>query len=436
MEPSEDDGSDEACYKAVLESRQRAKDAHAKLMAFDMRPPTAAAPEAPAKATAVKSKPRPPPPVSDRAPTSETSESSESEMADEMLQEMMQRRMAQDPAGDDAADAGAGGGRANDEPGDAAGDDEAEASAAGGPAEGEVQEDAAEASAGGGLVKNEAAEDSAGAEQENAGDAADAEEAEGVAAGGGEEDVGGGCSDDWAADQDAKPENSELPDHLVGVGDVELPSQSAAAGSSGDNESNAAEEPPEKKPKYILDAPWRSSKIPVPPPRARTSHADAAYLPSSYGYWEDWNSPESLAEEQELAKQHMMPAANRGPDPSKHCGKWKGMVWDDVKSRWSHLSRADLPEPYKEWIRGGHWTEEADLVREAQLAAEFMVPFSLRGPPGPDDGGPFVWRGMHYRPKAGKWMQRGGQPDKQEAHRQRFFESKGKSSGKGSKHGK
>ena len=150
----------------------------------------------------------------------------------------------------------------------------------------------------------------------------------------------------------------------------------------------------------------------------------------NYGYWADWDSPQALAEEAAMAKEYMVHASLRGPHPDVHpTGRWRGMRYDRGTGRWTHKHRHELPEEYKAWVRSGYWTDPDALSLESELAAKFMVPWGLRGPPGPDDGGPLLWRDMSYRPKQGKWMSRGGDPTKQAAQRGRYFVGKGKSNG-------
>ena len=43
------------------------------------------------------------------------------------------------------------------------------------------------------------------------------------------------------------------------------------------------------------------------------------------------------------------------------------------------------------------------------LAKRYRIPWQLRGPSnGPEVGKPLLWRNMEWRPKAKKWMARGG----------------------------
>jgi hypothetical protein len=54
------------------------------------------------------------------------------------------------------------------------------------------------------------------------------------------------------------------------------------------------------------------------------------------------------------------------------------------------------------------WTDPVVLATESQVAYDLQVPWQERGPPGPNDGGPMLWRNQKYREQSGKWSTRGG----------------------------
>ena len=54
------------------------------------------------------------------------------------------------------------------------------------------------------------------------------------------------------------------------------------------------------------------------------------------------------------------------------------------------------------------WQEVQDLADEAEMARDNQVPWKLRGPPPPVEGGPSEWRGQAYRPGSERWANRGG----------------------------
>jgi hypothetical protein len=54
------------------------------------------------------------------------------------------------------------------------------------------------------------------------------------------------------------------------------------------------------------------------------------------------------------------------------------------------------------------WTDPIVLATESQVAYDLQVPWQERGPPGPNDGGPMLWRNQKYREQSGKWSTRGG----------------------------
>jgi hypothetical protein len=54
------------------------------------------------------------------------------------------------------------------------------------------------------------------------------------------------------------------------------------------------------------------------------------------------------------------------------------------------------------------WNNPAVLATERQVAFDLNVPWQQRGPPGPHEGGPVLWRNQKYREQSGKWSTRGG----------------------------
>ena len=129
-------------------------------------------------------------------------------------------------------------------------------------------------------------------------------------------------------------------------------------------------------------------------------HAQAWRLPRGY-IWSDWNTPEALAEEAELAELHCIGDHFRGPVPPHEGGPetWRSMPWDYEHGYWRHRHRESLPAEYafEDW-----WDEES-LKQESLLARWFMIPWDLRGPPtGPAPNKSRTWRGRVWR--CGRWM--------------------------------
>ena len=128
--------------------------------------------------------------------------------------------------------------------------------------------------------------------------------------------------------------------------------------------------------------------------------APAWRLPRGY-IWSDWNTPEALAEEADLAELHCIPNHFRGPVPPQQGGPevWRSMPWDHVHGYWRHRCRETLPAEYafEDW-----WDEES-LKQESHLAKWYMIPWVLRGPPtGPAPNKSRTWRGRVWR--RGRWM--------------------------------
>lgn len=147
-----------------------------------------------------------------------------------------------------------------------------------------------------------------------------------------------------------------------------------------------------------------------PPPWRRNALAPASVLPEGYGYWEDWDDPQAIKEESAIAAEFKMKMSDRGPPPPARGGPelWRDMAFDPNKNRWCWRLREELPQEYRDWVLARDWTSEAGLKLEAELAAKYCVPWALRGPPAPCNGGPALWRNMQWRPGTQKWMSRGG----------------------------
>ena len=129
-------------------------------------------------------------------------------------------------------------------------------------------------------------------------------------------------------------------------------------------------------------------------------HAQAWRLPRGY-IWSDWNTPEALAEEAELAELHCIGDHFRGPVPPHEGGPetWRSMPWDYEHGYWRHRHRESLPEEYA----FDDWWDEESLKQESHLAKWYMIPWDLRGPPtGPAPNKPRTWRDRVWR--RGRWM--------------------------------
>jgi hypothetical protein len=149
----------------------------------------------------------------------------------------------------------------------------------------------------------------------------------------------------------------------------------------------------------------------APVPKRTTFCQDPIKVPNGYGEdWEDWDDVQTRALEEHIALCHGMDWADRGPPPPDDGGPmlWLDMPYNSRLKRWGYDSRGQLPPSYRSWVDAGDWHSEQALKEEHRLAKLNHVPWNLRGPLGPDSGGPRTWRGMLWRPKAQKWMNRGG----------------------------
>ena len=180
--------------------------------------------------------------------------------------------------------------------------------------------------------------------------------------------------------------------------------------------------------------PGPSASGPVPSAALRRTNAPPEKLPVGYGDWIDWNHLDALYDEERIAAQYMLHSKDRGPHPDYAGASWRGMSYDVEAQRWTYLHRHELPDEYRQWITEGRWDSEEAKALEGELASKWMIPWKLRGPPGPDEGGPLLGRGMAYRANQGKWMSRGGDPSKQASQKAAFFKGKkGRGKGKGHK---
>ena len=149
----------------------------------------------------------------------------------------------------------------------------------------------------------------------------------------------------------------------------------------------------------------------------RSSLCSSDEVPQGYGYWKDWNATKSIDEERAMAAEHRMKMSTRGPTPANFGGPeiWMGLPFDEAKHCWGFSNWKDLPAEYFAWYNSGDYCSKESLNREADLADRWLLPWNLRGPPGPDKGGPSVWRHLHFRPGTQKWMNRGGKCAKKKA---------------------
>ena len=70
--------------------------------------------------------------------------------------------------------------------------------------------------------------------------------------------------------------------------------------------------------------------------------------------------------------------------------------------------------------------QEGEYDCEYEVAQRLGVPWQLRGPPGPSQGGPKVWKNQRFRAGSGKWANRGGW---RERERRAYLAAKGKGEG-------
>jgi hypothetical protein len=87
-----------------------------------------------------------------------------------------------------------------------------------------------------------------------------------------------------------------------------------------------------------------------------------------------------------------------------------------MAGNWTRANASRSPATRKE-LRQTCW-QELKILRDADanawddnekaMAMEARAPWDIRGPPGPDDGGPTVWRGQDFREGSQRFANRGG----------------------------
>ena len=171
--------------------------------------------------------------------------------------------------------------------------------------------------------------------------------------------------------------------------------------------------------KQRADAKWQLAQMLAPVPTGAVEIVPPLgppdKIPFGYGNWGDWNHPDALEAEEQLARRHSLFNCDRGPVPPPTGPKeWRGIPWNKAANAWEWQSRDHLPAEYS----FEDWWDPVMLEREHWLARRFMIPWPLRGPPnGPTKDSPKRWRGMEWRPQTRVWASRGGRrnpnPNKQ-----------------------
>ena len=92
--------------------------------------------------------------------------------------------------------------------------------------------------------------------------------------------------------------------------------------------------------------------------------------PEGYGFWSDWNTQETLAEEAAMSTRLKIPVKLRGPLPPFEGGPllWNDTPFDVNSHSWFFTSREQLPSAYRE-ITDWHSTE--GLTHEHELAIAY-----------------------------------------------------------------
>ena len=127
--------------------------------------------------------------------------------------------------------------------------------------------------------------------------------------------------------------------------------------------------------------PQEDATQPNPDLRCCLAHVNGrgCVVPDGYGQWGNWDDPENMAKEDDMALEQHMYFRDRGPLPP-HLGgpeTWMGIPFNTKKNQWGCSHRSQLPAEYAfdDW-----WAEES-LGLEHRLAKKHHIAWDLRGPP-------------------------------------------------------
>ena len=113
-----------------------------------------------------------------------------------------------------------------------------------------------------------------------------------------------------------------------------------------------------------------------------------------------------------------------GPEEDDGVVEWENVGSGSLKPQWflpnwkkkqSSLMKAQSkqrpkPQHTDEFKRevNARSADDRKRLREKRLADDPSLPWDVRGPPGPKDGGPQTWRGQSYRANTARWANSGG----------------------------
>ena len=150
------------------------------------------------------------------------------------------------------------------------------------------------------------------------------------------------------------------------------------------------------------------------PPRA------AAKIPK----WDSWS-------EEEPSPDKACNSDGRDLDESpqrRYLPEWKRQQANLMQTQPKQRPKPADTEAFKREVRARQ-AEDRQAFRSALIAGQSEIadprdlPWDVRGPPGPEDGGPQTWKGQKYRSGSGRWANAGGRnKDKYELYRAKLKE--------------
>ena len=110
------------------------------------------------------------------------------------------------------------------------------------------------------------------------------------------------------------------------------------------------------------------------------------FWPEGYDDWgiDNWNDPHWSAKENCMAAELGLPWWIRGPPGPEKGGPtfWKSIPWNAATQHWTWTR--ELVRQHLEEYSWADWNSATALAEEHALAAQQNLPWSVRGPPGPD----------------------------------------------------
>ena len=173
----------------------------------------------------------------------------------------------------------------------------------------------------------------------------------------------------------------------------------------------------------FLEHALRADGLPQPstPPRPSPDTHCVAHSPSPRIYLADTpNAPTKhathLADTPDAPTKHGIYLADTPEAPAKHddADEENG---NESSDSYEYAEEQPITLDPKRAHNGYGIHDILALKAEKKAAAAHGLSWQERGPPGPEQGGPSVWRGQPYRPGSKKFAKRGGRKEKERLKR-------------------